>query len=125
MNGGKQRKRESLVSALLQCRTLEDAAQASGLSLRTVKRWLADQDFRDEYKAARRRLVESATGHLRAAMGRACDVLDAVANDPAAAVASRVSAARTIIELALRSHEVEDLEDRITELEKALREEKR
>jgi hypothetical protein len=117
---GQTRKQEQAIAALLTETTIEAAATVCGVSLRTLKRWLADDGFQREYRAARRHLVERATGRLREAMGRAVKVLDEVAADKEAASAARVTAASRIIELGLRSHEVEDLQERLERLEREM-----
>lgn len=117
---GQTRKQQQAIAALLSEPTIEAAAVAAGIASRTLKRWLADDVFQHEYKAARRRLIESATGRLRNAMARAVAVLESVAEDKDAASAARVTAASRIIELGLRAHELEDLEERMAKLEKEL-----
>src|SRR5262249_54032544 len=75
------RKQEEAIAALLECRTVEEAAQAARVSPSTLKRWLQLPDFRAAYRQARRGLVEGAVGRLQAAAGQAVDTLPAVATD--------------------------------------------
>ena len=118
--GGQTRRQEQAIVELISGATIDGAAAACKVSTRTLKRWLADDDFQREYKAARRRLIESATGKLREAMTKAVGVLDKIAGDTNAAPTARVTAASRILELGLRSHEIEDLADRLSQLERDL-----
>lgn len=120
---GQTRKQEAVIAALLSARTLQDAAQTAGISVRTLRRWLENDDFREKYRRAKSELVGFATGRLKGAMAKAVAVLEDVAETKDSPPAARVSASRAIVELALHSHEVEAMEDRIAELERRLNEE--
>src|SRR5437763_102872 len=50
---GKARKREQAIAALLERPTIAEAAQAVGVSERTLRRWLSEADFAADYAAAR------------------------------------------------------------------------
>lgn len=108
-NNGRNRLRERAVMNLLQYATLRQAARATGIGLRTLHVWLGDAGFQELYRRAKSDLLEQATGRLRAASGKAVGVLSTIANDKKENASARVSAAKTIIELGLRAHEVEDL----------------
>lgn len=114
----KDRKEELLVAALLSEPTIERAARRAGISRRTALRWMADPNFDEQYRQAKRELLAHAMGRLRRVSSRAVDELLAVIEDPGASSASRVTASRTVLEMALRSHEDEELELRIQRLER-------
>lgn len=118
MTAERPSRNERAILALLSTRTQKDAARLIGCSPRTLQRMQKDEVFRGEYAAAKAQLLEQVTGRLRAESGAAVDVLAAVAGDSEAPSAARVSAARSVIELALKSHEVECLEERIERLER-------
>jgi hypothetical protein len=115
-NSGRNRLRERAVINLLQFPTLRQAARATGIGLRTLHVWLGDPAFQTLYRRAKSDLLEQATGRLRAAAGKAVGVLATIAADKKENAAARVTAARTIVELGLRAHEVEDLWEQIQEL---------
>lgn len=100
MAKGRARFREAVISALLTARTLDEAAKQSGISRRTIQRWLADPDFAQAYAKAKAELVNFATGRLKSAMSKAVVVLEDVADAKDCPAAARVSAARVILEFA-------------------------
>jgi hypothetical protein len=114
---GHRRKQEQAILALLSKPTIEAAANECGVSGRTLLRWLREPEFSASYRQAKSDLLTAATGRLRAAAGRAVGVLESVAVNRKAPAGARVTASRAILELAMRSHELDDLEARITRLE--------
>jgi hypothetical protein len=117
---GLSRKQEELIAALLSASTVEQAARQVGVGYRTAHRWLQqDFDFQAAYRQARMALVKAAQGQLLRATGRAVEALLDVLDDPLAQPSSKVSAARTILEQAVRVIELDDLEARIQALEQA------
>ena len=117
MSAGKSRRYSEVIAALLVERTIEDAARSCNLSKRTVLRWMQRDDFKTAYREARDTLLKEATGRLRAKSLEAADVLSEVAANKDNPPASRVRASLGIIKLALLSHEMENLEERIRKLE--------
>lgn len=77
------------------------AAQIAGVSESTLWRWLRDEAFHRAYMEARRKVVTQALSQLQAARGEAVDRLRAVMGDGDAAPSARVTAARTVMNLAL------------------------
>src|SRR5256885_3835214 len=98
-NSGRSRLRERAVVALLQEPTIEKAATVTGVGLRTLQRWLTDPMFQEALRKSKNDALADATAKLRMAAGRAVRVLDFIANNHKASSASRVSAARCILEL--------------------------
>ena len=80
-------------------------------------RYLREVPFRARYKQARREITDHLIARLQADSVRAAKILMDVAEDVNAHAGARVSAARTVIEQALRGAELRDLTDRIEALE--------
>ncbi len=110
-------KQEAALLALLSHKTLKEAALAAGVSMPTLWRYLRDPVFSLRYREARRELVECAMVRLQNDAEHAAKVLRDVADDVAAPAGARVTAARTIIELSVKSVELGDLQQRIASLE--------
>ncbi len=110
-------KQEAALLALLSHKTLKEAALSAGVSLPTLWRYLRDPVFSLRYREARRELVECAMVRLQNDAEHAAKVLRDVADDKTAPASARVTAARTIIELSVKSVELGDLQQRLASLE--------
>jgi hypothetical protein len=114
------RKQEQGISALILQPTLADAAIAIGVDERTLRRWLREHtSFQAAYREARREVVQQAIVQVQRATSEAVETLRTVMQDVAAPASARVSAAKTVLETAVRAVELEDLEVRIAALEAA------
>src|SRR4029453_7077817 len=100
------RKQEALISALLTAPSLAAAAQQAGLSEVTAWRWLKDATFQAAYREARRAVVQQAIVQVQHATGTAVQTLVAVMQDNESPSSARVSAARSILEMAIRAVEI-------------------
>jgi DNA-binding MurR/RpiR family transcriptional regulator len=114
------RKQEVAIAALLTAPTIADAAHAASISEPTLWRWLQRDDFQAAYRQARREAVSQAVAYLQRVAGEAVDTLRAVMQDAQKPASARVSAARAVLDLAIRGVELEDLEARIHVLEQSL-----
>jgi hypothetical protein len=114
------RQQEAAIVALLTAPTLTEAALQAGISEPTLRRWLQRDDFQTAYREARRALMSQAMARLQQVTGTAITTLEAIMGDAEATSSSRVSAARAVLELAVRVAELGDLEARVTALEAAL-----
>lgn len=115
------RKQEQAIAALLSEPTLKDAADKIDIGETTLWRWLQMDEFDRRYKEARRQVVIQAIAQLQQATGEAVEALREVMNDIESPASTRVSAARTILDIALKAVEVEDLAARIEEIEDFMR----
>ena len=94
------------------------AAASVGMSGRTLRRWLQDPEFIGVLESLRRIAFDEAMGLLRASALDAVRSLRSVLSDGHAPAPARVTAARAILELAVRSHEMNEIEGRIEQLER-------
>jgi hypothetical protein len=114
------RRAEEAIAALLTAETVEQAAQHAGIGYRTLHRWLReDIAFQQAYLHARREVVHQAQAQIQKATGRAVATLLAVMDDPLTPPGAKVTAARVILEHAIKAIELNDLEARIVALEQA------
>ena len=113
---GKRNADEKLLLALACGATVEQAAQQSGLSARTVHRRLVDPAFRQRLQQARDDMVQRASGVLTAATLEAIKTLLAV-QQASAPPAVRLGAARAVIELGCKLRENAALTERVAALE--------
>ena len=111
------RKQEALISALLTAPRLTDAVQHVQISEVTAWRWLKQEAFQTAYREARRAVVQHAIVQVQHATGTAVQTLLAVMQDANAPASAKVSAAKAVLETAVKAVELEDLEARISALE--------
>jgi hypothetical protein len=106
------------VSALLSEPSVRKAAEVAGVKERTVYHWLKTPAFADEYRSARREATQQAIARLQQYSGHAAATLVALmaSGNPAAV---RLAAASKVLDLAIKSVELEDLSARLEALEKA------
>ena len=112
------RKQELAIIALLNQPTVEEAAQAVGLSQVTLWRWMQLDDFRAQYRAARRQALENGIARLQGTTGEAVGALRR--NLACGAPSVEVRAAQVILEQAAKGVELIELEARIEALEQQL-----
>jgi hypothetical protein len=109
---------EQLILGLASGVTVEQAARAAGMSVRTAFRRLERPEFRSRVTRARTDLLERGLGRLAAASASAAAVLERQLEAESAAV--QVRAAISILGLGGRLHEQLDLAERLEAIEDAL-----
>lgn len=114
-------KSEKLLASLLTAPTIQIAAKLAGVSESTAIRTLKESEFQAAYREARREVVSHSITTLQAACSNAVATLVSVCDDPDAPASSRVSAAKSILEMSLRSVEIDDLGVRVQALEELLK----
>jgi transposase-like protein len=113
------RKKEAAILALLSQRNVEEAARAVGVTARTLYRWMKEPEFDAAYRAARRAAFSQSTARLQQMCTAAVSTLGKIMVDANAPAASRVRAADSVLGHAAKAIEIEDIEVRVSELERA------
>jgi hypothetical protein len=113
------RKKEEAIAALLSQRTVEEAAKSIGIGAKTLMRWLKVPEFQAAYREARRQAFGQCVARLQQASSAAVTTLLKIMVDPNAPASSRVRAADSVLDHAAKAIEIEDIEARVRELEKA------
>ena len=116
------RKKEDAIVALLSHRSIEDAAKACNTAARTLHRWLTEPDFDAAYRAARRKAFGQSIGRLQQGAAAAATTLLKVMIEPGTPPATRVRAAESVLAHAAKAIEIEDIDARLRELERAAEE---
>jgi hypothetical protein len=112
-------KMDDAVAALLTQRNIEEAARTVGISTATLMRWMKEVEFEKAYRDARRAAVRQSTARLQQATSAAATTLLKTMIDPATPASVRVRAAEAIFNHAAKAIEIEDIEARVSELERA------
>jgi len=113
------RKQEEAIVALLTQGNTEAAARAVGVTAKTLLRWLQVPAFQAAYREAKRAAYGQSIARLQQATSAAATTLMKVMLDPAAPHSTRVRAADSIFSHAAKAIEIEDIEARVAELERA------
>src|SRR5689334_3017792 len=114
------RKMEQAVAALLTHRNTEEAARAVGIGVATLQRWQKRPEFEAAYRKARRDAVSQTIGRLQQNSSAAGTILAKIMVDQNVAASTRVRAAECIINHALKGIELEDILERLSEIERLL-----
>jgi hypothetical protein len=112
------RKKEETIAALLSQRNIEEAARFVNIGTKTLLRWLQLPEFDRAYREARRAAFSQSIARLQQASSAAAATLLKIMVDPTAPAASRIRAADSVLGHAAKAIEIEDIEARVSELER-------
>jgi hypothetical protein len=112
------RKKEEAIRALLTQRNVEEAARTAGIGTRTLIRWLKIPEFDAAYLEARRAAVSQSNARLQQGSSAAVSTLLKVMVDASTPASARVRAADRILEHAKQAIEIDDIQFRLTALER-------
>jgi hypothetical protein len=112
-------KMEQAIAALLCHGSVEAAARAVGINPNTLLRWMKEPEFKAALWEARCTVAAQAMGRLQDAMGAAVTTVLKIMLDPNAPAGTRLRAAEIVLEQG--AGEMEDIEDRVAELERTAR----
>ena len=116
-------RQDKFLKALLETSSIEHACEKAGIAKTTAYRYLKDETFMKEYRAIRRELMQDVTAKLQKSSIDAVHTLNEVMLDGDATPSSRVQAAKNILEIAYRSLELDDIQERVDQLESRLADE--
>jgi hypothetical protein len=113
------RKLDDAVAAMLTQRNVEEAARSVGVATATLMRWQKLPEFQTAYRDARRAAYGQAVARLQQGTSAAATTLLKTMIDPNAPASVRLRAAEAIFNHAAKAIEIEDIEARVAELERA------
>lgn len=114
-------KQQKALLALLTNPTKEKAAAAAGITPKTLRSYLDDPDFQEEYKKAFSDMVEDAVRQSQQSLEPALATLREIVEDSALDAQPRITAARSILEYSLKLTEQNDLLAKLEALEATVR----
>ncbi|MFN7994889.1 MAG: hypothetical protein U0Q18_14885 [Bryobacteraceae bacterium] len=118
------RKMEDAVAALLSQRNQEEAARTAGIGVATLLRWQKLPEFQAAYREARRHAVGQAVSRLQQTTSAAVTTLQKLMVEGATPASVKARVSEVILSMAIKGIELEDLEGRVAELERAAEESK-
>ena len=110
-------KQAKAVISLLNSRTISEAASQTGVNESTMWRWMREEAFQEALQEAKHRLLAQAVIQLQQATGEAVETLRTIITDKDAPASSRVSAAKVVLETAVKVGKIEEIETRLNALE--------
>jgi hypothetical protein len=114
------RKMEEAVTALLTHRNHEEAARTVGIGTATLLRWQKEPEFQEAYRAARRAVHGQSIARLQQATSAAVSTLLKVMVDASTPASTKIRAADSVLNHSAKAIEIEDIEVRVSELERSL-----
>ena len=112
------RKKEETIAALLSQRNMDEAARTAGIGTKTLLRWLQLPEFQSAYREARRAAFSQSIARMQQASSAAAATLLKIMVDPNAPASCRIRAADSVLGHAAKAMETEDIEVRVSELER-------
>lgn len=113
-------RQQKALAALLTSPSRAAAAEAAGITTRTLQNYLAAPEFQREYKRAFEEVVVDATRQAQQAISPALSTLREIVEDRKEDAQARISAARAILSHGLKLTETTDILNRLQELETAM-----
>ena len=113
-------KQTQAITALLDSRTVADAAQKCGTPTRTIYRWLLEPSFQAALRAAEESVIDEAVRRLLGMQQQALSALQVVLVARDTPPSARVAAARVVLDAMLKLRELRTVEERLTALESAI-----
>lgn len=117
--GALSAKQAAVIAALLETRTVADAAEKTGTPTRTIYRWLLQDDFKAALQTAESGMIDEAVRRLLSMQQQALTALQVVMMARDTPPSARVAAARTVLDAMLKLRELRTVEERLTALEQA------
>lgn len=112
--------REHIAMHILTCSTYEEAAEKAGVSISTLYRLRKKPDFQEVINQVKNSMFQETMHKAQGYCMESLEVLRSIMNDITATDSSRVSAARTILELGINADERENIIRKIEELERRM-----
>ena len=96
----KKASNEAIIAALMERGTITAAAEAAGVSARTIHDRMKDLDFMNQYTAAKNDMLRSVCITMNGKIAEAVETIAEIMNDPEANAAVRLQAAQSILNTA-------------------------
>ena len=117
-------RRQRILELVAEGQTPAAAAERVGVTLRAVRRYLADPATRQALVSIRDERLRQLSGRALGEAAPALAILRSIAEDAASPPAARVSAAGRLLDVALRLVEATDLAERVEALEALVKEQR-
>ena len=111
---------EKIISALLECSTIREAAECAGVSERTVYSRLGTPEFAERLAVERRKLFKANFAALQGQIGRSIKTMVEIRDDKKTLPQVRLNASVELIRNGLKMAEVVDVVERMDAIEQKM-----
>lgn len=111
-------RQQKALAALLKYPTHKQAAAAAGISERRLRDYLADTEFKQEYRRRLDLILNESMSAAKQALVPAVQTLLEICKDQTRTDTARIAAARAIIDACLRLNDAADIAERLENLER-------
>lgn len=111
---------ENVALAILTTSTFDEASKKAGVSVATIGRYRKDTEFQKVLNKIKEQLFNESMQKAQGYCLESLEVLKAIMNDKMATDSSRVSAARTILELGISINDKKCIIEKIEKLERRI-----
>lgn len=111
---------QKALQALINCPTKKEAAAAAGIAERTLRSYMQDPEFKAAYKQAFAEMLDDASLQAKQSLSPAIQTLRSIAENEEVSPASRISAARFLLEYGLQLTKLTDILERLEALERGM-----
>lgn len=119
---GKRISDEKMILALVTCKDITDASEKLGISRQAIYNRLQQPAFRKRLQNERQGQMQVASSKLTNITGNAIETLSSVMNDTEIASGTRIRSAQVLLDICLRTTEINDIVERISAIEETLAE---
>ena len=116
----KETNKEKALTALLEAKSIAEAAKLCGMSEKTLRRYLQEDDFKKDYREARKLIFEQNVMELQTLHTKAIETLEKKLSSRSDSVAVR--AAAIVIMQTRKDYENTEILERVEAIEDALKE---
>lgn len=110
-------RKEKALCAILTHATQAEAAQAAGIGETTLRGYLREPEFQTAYRRAVSDMLESAARQARNTLAPAITRLRSIVEDDEQTAQAQIQASRELANLAIKLHELTNIDQRLQELE--------
>lgn len=110
-------KQERFMVAMATSKSITEATKKAGIARVTGHKYLKDIKFKRAFRAYRSELMQQTTALLQSASIEAVGVLRSIMMDESISPYARQQSAQTILNVAYKAHELDDIVEMVEELE--------
>lgn len=113
-------KQQQFLEAMIEENTVEGAFKRVGISKTTAYRYMEEPEFKEQLSTYRKLIMNNLSQRLQKYGESAVDVLGQNLTDPDSTVSTKNQTAKIILDFIYKNHEIENVIERLEEVERML-----